>query len=237
MHDRAPGRERISALLRRSRRLFLYELVGLPIAALLVLAGSLWAFGTLVEDFLTGDPIVRLDARIASTLHAHAREPFTRILSVFTEVGGLVALVTLTLVAGGYLYARGRRHHAALLALAFSGAEVLTAGLKAGFHRDRPSFADPLATESTFSFPSGHALVALAVYGALAFVIASSLPSWRARAATFGVTGVLIVAIGFSRLYLGVHYLSDVLAGYSAGLVWLLVCVATVRLYRARRTL
>ena len=73
--------------------------------------------------------------------------------------------------------------------------------------------SDPLATESTFSFPSGHALVSLAVYGSIALVVSRRLPRRRDRILLLAATGLLVLAIGFSRLYLGVHFLSDVLAG------------------------
>jgi membrane-associated phospholipid phosphatase len=101
--------------------------------------------------------------------------------------------------------------------------------LKATFERPRPSFDDPVATAGWFSFPSGHALSSIALYGTLAYVLGSALRSQRARAASLAGVAVLVATIGFSRLYLGVHYLTDVLAGYSAGLAWLLFTIAVVR--------
>ena len=83
-----------------------------------------------------------------------------------------------------------------------------------------PSFPDPLASETSFSFPSGHSSVAIAFYGALALVLARLLPRWRARLALALAAAALVAVIGLSRLYLGVHYLSDVLAGFAAGLAW-----------------
>ena len=122
-----------------------------------------------------------------------------------------------------------------LVAVGFLGAQLLTWLLKATFERPRPSFGDPVATAGWFSFPSGHALSSIALYGALAYLLAGAVRSRRARAAGFAGVALLVAAIGFSRLYLGVHYLTDVLAGYSAGLAWLLFATALLRV-RVRRT-
>jgi undecaprenyl-diphosphatase len=102
--------------------------------------------------------------------------------------------------------------------------------MKLGFRRDRPFFPDPLATERTFSFPSGHALVSLAVYGSIALVLARRLSRRHDRIILFAATALLILAIGFSRLYLGVHFLSDVLAGFAAGVAWLALLYVALEL-------
>jgi undecaprenyl-diphosphatase len=102
--------------------------------------------------------------------------------------------------------------------------------MKLGFRRERPFFPDPLATESTFSFPSGHSLVSLAVYGSVALLLARRVRSPGRRALLFAGTALLVLAIGFSRLYLGVHFLSDVLAGYAAGAAWLALLYAALEL-------
>jgi undecaprenyl-diphosphatase len=109
--------------------------------------------------------------------------------------------------------------------VALVGAQLLGWALKATFERPRPSFDDPVATASWFSFPSGHAMSSIALYGALAYVFADRFGSVRSRFAGLGGLALLLAAIGFSRLYLGVHYLTDVLAGYSAGLAWLLLAI------------
>jgi membrane-associated phospholipid phosphatase len=107
--------------------------------------------------------------------------------------------------------------------------------MKLGFRRERPFFADPLATESTFSFPSGHALVSLAVYGAIALLLARRISSHRRGALLLAATAIWVALIGFSRLYLGVHFLSDVLAGFAAGAAWLALLYLALEL-RSRYT-
>jgi membrane-associated phospholipid phosphatase len=188
--------------------------------ALLAFAGLLLAS--------VGETIVRADARIAVALHAHATPAATDGFRLVTQFGSTAALVAITALAASWLLRLGRRQDAALLVVTLVGAQALTWGLKAVFRRDRPSFEDPLATATSFSYPSGHALTSIAVYGALACVAASALHR-RARAGCLAGAAVLVAAIGFSRVYLGVHYLSDVVAGYCAGVAWLLLAKDTVR--------
>jgi membrane-associated phospholipid phosphatase len=193
---------------------------GVPLlAALLVLSASLWAFGAIAEELLEGD--TGYDQRLADWLHGHATETLTDVFQVITWLGNFTTLLAVTLLAAGILWRRGERTDAVFVLLALAGAQVLSTGMKLGFQRDRPFFPDPLSTESTYSFPSGHSLVSLAVYGSIALVLAKRLPTRGQRLLLFVGTGVLVLAIGFSRLYLGVHFLSDVLAGYAAGTAWL----------------
>jgi undecaprenyl-diphosphatase len=211
--------------------------LGLPLlGALLALALSLWAFGAIVdEQILEGE--TRTDERLAVWLHGRATEPLTDVFRAITRLGNFITLLAVTLVAVVIFWRRRERIDAAFVALAALGAQVLSTGMKLGFRRDRPFFPDPLATESTFSFPSGHALVSLAVYGSIALVLARRLSSHTQRALLLGATALFVIAIGFSRLYLGVHFLSDVLAGYAAGAAWLafLYVVLEVRARYASR--
>jgi membrane-associated phospholipid phosphatase len=176
-----------------------------------------------------GELILRLDAGLAVALHDRATPQVTEAARLVTLLGSTPALLAVT--AGGVccLVGFGRRRDALLLAVAFAGAQLTSAGLKAAFRRDRPSFDEPVATADWFSYPSGHAVASTAVYGALAWILASALGRPRSRVACFGGAAVLVGAIGFSRLYLGVHYLSDVVAGYCAGVAWLLVAAEVVR--------
>jgi membrane-associated phospholipid phosphatase len=203
---------------------------GLPLlAALLVLAGSLWAFGLIVDETIR-EGETRTDERFADWLHGRATDPFTDVFRVVTTFGNFATLLTITVLAVAFLWWRRRQTDALFVALAFLGAQVLSTGMKLGFRRERPFFPDPLANESTFSFPSGHSLVSLAVYGSIALLLAREVrkPAWRAL--LFAGTAVLVLAIGFSRLYLGVHFLSDVLAGWAAGSAWLALLYVALEL-------
>lgn len=203
---------------------------GLPLlAALLVLAASLWAFGQIVDETIR-EGETQTDERVADWLHGRATDPFTDAFRVITTFGNFVTLLVVTVLAVAFLWRRSRRTDAMFVALAFLGAQVLSSGMKLGFRRERPFFPNPLATESTFSFPSGHSLVSLAVYGSIALLLAQQVrrPAWRIL--LFAGTALLVLAIGFSRLYLGVHFLSDVLAGFAAGTAWLALLYVALEL-------
>jgi membrane-associated phospholipid phosphatase len=203
------------------------------VLGLLVLAAGGWAFGALAEEVAEGD--TGLDNRIADELHEHATRPLTEFFEAVTTLGNGIVLAGVTAIAA-YLLARRRYYaEAVLMVLAYVGAEILSYSLKLAFRRDRPFFTDPLATVSTYSFPSGHATVSVAVYGALCLVLLRLLTG-PARVVCLAATVLLVSLIGFSRLYLGVHFLSDVLAGFSVGLAWLALCVVVLDLHHRRRS-
>jgi membrane-associated phospholipid phosphatase len=200
---------------------------------LLVLAAGGWAFGALAEEVAEGD--TGLDNRIADELHEHATRPLTEFFEAVTTLGNGVFLAGVSAIAA-YLLARRRSYTEALLmVLAYVGAQALSFSLKLAFRRDRPFFPDPLATLSTYSFPSGHATVSIAVYGALSLVLLRRLRG-PAQVICLAVAVLLVSLIGFSRLYLGVHFFSDVLAGFSVGLAWLALCVVALDLHHRRRS-
>jgi membrane-associated phospholipid phosphatase len=207
--------------------------LGLALAGgLLILAVSLWAFAAIADAMADGE--TAYDQSLANWLHARATDPLTELFEAVTTLGNGVVLAGVTAIAGYLLLRRGYRREGLLVVLAFVGAEILSYSLKLGFRRDRPFFADPLATERTFSFPSGHSTVSLAVYGALAVVLARRLRG-RAKLAALAAAALLVSMIGFSRLYLGVHFLTDVLAGFAAGTAWLATCVIALDLHRRLR--
>jgi membrane-associated phospholipid phosphatase len=207
----------------------LVHTVGLElIAGLVVLTGSAWIFGWMVEDLAEGD--TKVDTRLADWLHEHASPDLSTFFEAVTRLGNVSTLLVVVLLASAVLWRKGWIAELQLLVLAGVGAEIITVGLKHGFQRDRPFFSDPLATESSYSFPSGHASVSLAVYGTLGFIAARHLGSRRAQFAVLAGTAGLVLLIGFSRLYLGVHFLSDVIAGYSLGIAWVALCVVLLQL-------
>jgi membrane-associated phospholipid phosphatase len=208
------------------------ELVG----GLLVLTVAAWVFGAVAEDVVEGD--TRLDTRLADWLHDHASPGWTTFFESVTFLGNVPTLAAFALVSAIVLAVRGHRAELQLLLLAAVGTQILTLGLKLGFERERPFFPDPLATESSYSFPSGHSSVSLAVYGTLGFILARHLDDRRAQIASLAAAAVLVGLIGFSRLYLGVHFLSDVIAGFSVGLAWVALCAVLLHLrvrFRERR--
>jgi membrane-associated phospholipid phosphatase len=210
--------------------------LGLPSLALVAFLQSVASFAFLAQAYATGSPIVHADIELANALHANLVPSATAALTAVTVLGNTPVLALAAGAAGTYLVRSRRSRDAVLLAVTLVGAQLLTWILKAIFERPRPTFDDPVATAHWFSFPSGHALSAIAFYGALAYVFADRFRSPWARIAGFGGAGLLVAAIGFSRLYLGVHYLTDVLAGYSAGLAWLILVIGLLRVRSRRRS-
>jgi undecaprenyl-diphosphatase len=149
--------------------------------------------------------------------------------------------VTMAAVAAvGALLIGLRRKWLALAAwvAGFAGAGLLSLVLKTIIRRPRPAGAEAFLNGETFSFPSGHALGSLVGYGMLAYVIGSTwVETVAGRSRLAIVTSMLVVAIGISRLYLGVHYFSDVVAGYAVGLVWLSACISGLQVAERRRSI
>jgi membrane-associated phospholipid phosphatase len=203
--------------------------------ALALLSASLLAFARLAEDYVTNDPLARWDARFNHWLNHEAWPPLVRFFEIATVAGGTAFLLAVTVTAAIVLAIRGLREQAGFLLLAFVGSELINVALKRAFERPRPPYHDPDLTLNTFSFPSGHATVSAAVYGALTIVLWRDLQRRRHRAFALLVLAILLSAIGFSRIYLGAHYFSDVLAGFSAGTAWLMISVLLLTVFEARR--
>jgi membrane protein DedA with SNARE-associated domain/membrane-associated phospholipid phosphatase len=204
------------------RRLTPGQYLGLHLTVgLLAAAGSLWLFGGLVEDLLTGDPIVRFDRVVDDYLHSHATPPLTKFFLIVTAFGSIETMVILGVVVAAFLAWRRLWTLLVTWLAAVAGSALLNWLLKGLFQRPRPHFAHPLVVESSYSFPSGHAMESFVAYGMLAYLAVLALRTWEARVAAVCGAALLVVLIGFSRMYLGVHYFSDVIAGYAAGGVWL----------------
>ncbi|RUR81743.1 phosphatase PAP2 family protein [Chlorogloeopsis fritschii PCC 9212] len=140
----------------------------------------------------------------------------------------VLLLICLGLAIGPLFYKR--RREATSLGIAAIGALGLNYWLKLLFGRARPALWDWIIHVGHHSFPSGHAMGSMVIYGFLAYVLAKQFPQWR-RQIFASMTG-LIIAIGFSRLYLGVHWPTDVAAGYAVGLVWLIACIIGMELWQ-----
>jgi membrane protein DedA with SNARE-associated domain/membrane-associated phospholipid phosphatase len=216
------------------KRLDRTEFSGLPLTLLgtaflyilLLLAG-------VVEDVLSMDPLVALDTHIENLLYAF-RDPL--LVKVFLWItllakAKIVLCVTLLLVVIFFLW--NKREFVIPLIVTVTGSGMFNLLGKVAFHRQRPPGVG-VYNETSFSFPSGHAAIAAALYGFAVYFL------WR-RAATWGrrlnilFAGIfLVAAIGFSRLYLGVHFLSDVLGGYLLGLLWLIIGISMVE-WNARK--
>jgi undecaprenyl-diphosphatase len=198
---------------------------------LLAFLGAAAAFGHIVEDYLTGDPIVRWDVEFSRWLHDHSNPALVSIFKVFTLLGSVPLLALLVLVVTLTLLRRRRLNEAVLVSLGALGIEILFSVLKLAFHRPRPELA--YVHLDTYSFPSGHAAGSAGIY-ALLFYLAAKRVSIRGRLLLALAWVVLVGLIAFSRLYLEVHYLSDVLAGITLGAAWAAGCLFIYERTRGR---
>ena len=202
---------------RLSRRLGLTLTVGLALGLLLSL-GVIALFAKIVEDVVEGESR-RFDDVVLLWIHANTPDWLYGPMRVVTTLGYYWVVFPLLVLAAYAFYRRGHRVSARLLLVATLGSIVLTTAIKTIVQRARPELFDSGYTASFYSFPSGHATIAVGFYGTLTLLVAWRLRGfWRWAVAVAGVA--LVLLIGFSRLYLGVHYPTDVLAGYLAAPLW-----------------
>ena len=186
----------------------------------LVAALALILFVWLAREVTRGDAM-RLDTPIRSAVHARSSPPLTAMMRGLSLIGSEVVLVPLGVVLVWWLVAAKRRRAAAVFAVAALGAEGLDQIMKLLFNRPRPEPFFGLASPITHSFPSGHAMVSCCFFGVLAAILAAREQSHARRVALFAAAAIVVGLMGFSRVYLGYHYPTDVLAGYAAAVVWL----------------
>ena len=136
---------------------------------------------------------------------------------------------------GVYFLRRRERLRLIVWVAALAGGQLINQLLKAWFTRPRPTFVEPLAVELTYSFPSGHATMSLITYGMLAYFLWIGTTNRAAHVLVTSALISLIILIGVSRMYLGVHYFSDVLAGYASGGLWLTFCITSMDYILVRR--
>jgi len=167
--------------------------------------------------------LVRFDRSAADALHAYASEvsSITALFHIVSIPGSLETLALVGVLVAVALFVRRSWFMLAAWLAAVVGGEALNLLLKDLFARPRPSFEYPLVVETSYSFPSGQAMESLVVYGMLAYFAVLSLRGREMRAVSVGGAALIVVLIGFSRIYLGAHYVSDVIGGFAAGGAWL----------------
>lgn len=229
VHQRHPRAwEFIAARFARGEYLGLHLTLGLVISL-----AALWIFGAITEDVVTGDPLTQFDLTILHAFRVHATPTGDRIMQGISLAGSPATMAVLFLVVAIVLATRRRWLALGGWAAAFVGGTALDVALKYIIHRPRPAGAAMFLRQFSYSFPSGHAMGSLLGYGMLAYVlVAFRVRGSAARGAIIVGAAVLVLAIGVSRLYLGVHYFSDVMGGYAAGVVWLAACVSGVEISR-----
>jgi membrane-associated phospholipid phosphatase len=200
-------------------------------AAMAVLLVAAAAFAIIAEQVATAAPILARDAQVSVWLHAHGSPAITALLFAITQLHSILGVIILSLIAAFFVWRNGDRLWVLSLALVVPGGMLINSALKLLFDRARPTWDDPLLTLTTGSFPSGHATGSTLFYGFLACYLVRRAKSGLARALAILGCAAMVVLVGFSRVYLGVHYLSDVLAGMSLGTAWLALCMIAVRAF------
>ena len=179
----------------------------------------------------------RFDLSVRMWVHQSASAAMTRVMTGISMLGGQILVLEFMVAIAAFLALRWRRA-AAWLAIAVAGAIFLEFTLKQVFQRPRPPAFFGIAPHD-YSFPSGHALVSFCFYGVLAGLLADRTESLLGEILIWVTGACAIIAIGLSRIYLGMHYPTDVIAGFLAATIWVSTIVALdhVRLLRRRRRL
>jgi undecaprenyl-diphosphatase len=197
-------------------------------AVALVMAG--WAFGSLLQDVVAHDGLALIDAPVQRFFVAHREAWATTVMRGVTNLGNAAVLIGLVLAIGLVWWARARTWRPlCLLAGVGLGAWMLWNSVKVLTHRPRPPAAQAIGHWTGYAFPSGHTTAATAVYGMLAALLAATIPRWGGKVAAWTAAALLAGLVGLSRLYLGAHWLTDVLGGLTLGAAWLFALLTATR--------
>ncbi len=188
-------------------------------------------FGNIAEDVMTKDKIVTMDLLISSWFHAHATPSLTGLFRLITELHSTSGVLVLSLLFTLYPVRKSAWDLAVLVAVSVPPGMLLNVLLKNIFQRARPAFDHPLLTLTSYSFPSGHAAAATLLYGVIAACLIPLTRGWWRILIALLAAG-MVALVGLSRIYLGVHYLSDVLAAIASSIVWLAFTLTAIATWR-----
>lgn len=225
---RVPWVWRVMRTLSATEYLLLHLTIGFAIA----LSGLV--FVTLAESLGDGEGMVAVDLALSRALHQAASPRGVAVLGLFTDFGGGTAMPVLGVAISLVLAVKRMRLLLVGWIVAMAGAGLLNTALKVTFARARPFFEKPYSLGGGWSFPSGHSMVTFVAAGMLAYLGILYVRSTPKRLLLVLLALAWTVSMGFSRMYLGVHYLSDVVAGFAAGTVWLGACVTGIEIARRR---
>ena len=206
----------------------------------IVVAGGLWGFVELAE--VARDSSARaFDTEILLAFREAGQTDnpigplwFEEAMRDITGLGSTIVLVMVTAVTIFYLLLIGRWRTALMVLIAVGGGQILSSLLKLGIDRPRPDLVSHLAEVQTLSFPSGHAMMSAVTYLTLGSMLAGIVPGRATKIYVLGVAVLVTLMVGVSRVYLGVHWPSDVLAGWCAGFAWAMLCWLVARRFFRR---
>ncbi|WP_296202943.1 phosphatase PAP2 family protein [Psychrobacter sp. UBA3962] len=216
-----------------SQRLHVEHFYGLPLTVLLLVMGYILAlFVGLVEDVVTSDSIVAMDHFVSQQMSVLSDSVVVNFFIVVTSFASTPLTLLVVLLTGIVCFAIRQYYLLIGFLISVIGSSAFTYLSKLLFHRDRP--VDILLHESTFSFPSGHATVTVALYGFIAYMAIRFSRDFGRQVRILVTTVFLCVLVGLSRIVLNEHYLSDVMGGYLVGALWLTVAISVTEWLRAK---
>lgn len=221
----------VQARLSREGLFGLYLTVGT-----VIVTGATWLFGGIAQDLIAGDPLILIDDLISEWFRWHPTPRFTTAMQWASGLGSVAAVGSLCALISCFFIWKRLWYWLLGLMLVVPGGMLLNVLLKNLFGRARPGWADPLTTLTDYSFPSGHTMMATITYGFVATCLILNIGAWTWRIFIAAMTVALVFLVALSRMYLGAHYLSDVLAAMAAGTAWLALCLTAVEILRRYRS-
>jgi undecaprenyl-diphosphatase len=212
------------------------------LVALACIVAGVWGFALLADEVTEGgtqafDQNLLLAFRTGPAHSPLGPPPVREAARDITSLGGTAVLTIVTIIAAGFLALDGKTHMALFLCASVLGGVAASTVLKDVFHRPRPDLVPYSVYVSGASFPSGHSMMSAVTYLTLGALLARSQERKRIKAYFLLVAIFLTFSVGVTRVYLGVHWPTDVLAGWTAGSVWALLCWLAARWLQSRRTL
>lgn len=205
------------------------------LVAVLGLVGSIWAFSEVTDEVMDAetdhfDAVVLRAFRVPGDPDTGIGPPWMpRVMGDLTALGGVAVLTLIVLIVIAFLVLRRKWGSAVLVLCASAGGAILSHVLKSFFQRARPSVVPHLTEVTSMSFPSGHSMLSAVIYLTLGALLARTTKDRKVKAFFIFTALFITVLVGATRVYLGVHYPTDVLAGWCAGTTWALLCVIVAR--------
>lgn len=215
------------------RRLSAEGALGLHVTiGVIIMIITAWWFSEIAEHLGDATAQVALDHRVTMWFHTHAQPQLTMVALVITFCGSVGFVTLVSVVCAIYFTVHRAWNRLIALVLTMGGGSLLNVLLKHFFHRQRPVLENPIVTLNSFGFPSGHTMGSTLLYGLLALIAARFISRLEWRIVVFVAASLMVALVGLTRIYLGAHFLTDVLGAIAIGIAWLTFCWTTTESFR-----